>query len=100
MLDGEDEDLAVADLAGLGEARDRPHHLVDLVAGDRDLDLELGQEAHGVLGAPIDFGVALLSPVALHLGVVQLLYADSGEGVMHLVKFERPWPRRPRAASR
>src|SRR6476619_6144632 len=41
------------------------------------------------VGAAIDFGVALLSPVTLHLGDGQPLNADLGEGVADLVEFER-----------
>src|SRR3954470_24251934 len=63
-----DEDLAVADLPGAGR---RGHRLDDArheIARDRHLDLDLGQEAHGVFGAAVDFGVTLLAAVALDLG--------------------------------
>ena len=42
--------------------------LLDLVAGDRDLDPQLGQEIHRVFGAAINFRVALLPAVAFDLG--------------------------------
>ena len=58
-------------------------------AGDRDLDLELGQEAHGVFGAAVDFRVALLAAVALDLGDGQALDADRRQCVAHLVQLER-----------
>ena len=51
MVDRVDEDLAVADLAGLGGAGDGIDDLVDLVGGDSHFDLELGQEADGVFRA-------------------------------------------------
>src|SRR5712691_7324479 len=51
VFEAEDEDLAVADLAGLGSRGDGFDGLVDLVGGDCDLNLDLGQEAHGVFGA-------------------------------------------------
>src|SRR5215470_14363960 len=61
----EDEDFAVSDLACLGCGRDGLDGLVGLVGRNRDLDLQLWQEAHGVLGASIDFRMALLTPIAL-----------------------------------
>src|SRR6185312_11872848 len=88
VVEAEDENLAVADLAGLGGARDGRDHLVGLVGGDRDLDLDLRQEAHRVFGATIDFRVALLAPVALDLGDSQSLHAERGQGVTDLVELE------------
>src|SRR4051812_10515137 len=67
LIDAEHEDLAVADLPGLGRGGDRIDHLVDLVGGNGDFDLQFGEEAHGVFGAAIDFGMALLAPVTLDL---------------------------------
>src|SRR4051812_24666165 len=67
-VDAVDEDLSVADLAGLGGRHDRVDDFVDLIGWDRRLDLDLGQEAHGVFGAAIDFGVAFLAAVPLDLG--------------------------------
>ena len=63
--------------------------LIEFEAGAGDLELDLRQEAHGIFGAAIDFGVALLSPVTLHLGDGQPLNADLGEGVADLVELER-----------
>src|SRR5882757_5359164 len=48
LVDAEDEDLAVADLAGLGRRRDGFDGLVDSVGADGDFDLDLRQEAHRV----------------------------------------------------
>src|SRR5918997_4642230 len=48
------EDLAVADLLGAGGRGDRVHHGVHQLRGHDDLDLDLRQEAHLVLGAPVD----------------------------------------------
>src|SRR5262245_27160817 len=55
LVDDEHEDFAVADLAGLGRGRDGVDHLVDLVGRYGHLDLQLGQKAHGIFGAAIDF---------------------------------------------
>src|SRR5262245_40444695 len=88
-VETEDEDLAVADLAGLGGRGDGFDGLVELVGRDRDLDLDLGQEAHGVFGAAVDFGVALLTPVSLDLGDGHPVHPDRGQSVADLIKLER-----------
>ena len=62
---------------------------VHLIGRAGDFDFDFWQEAHGVFGAAIDFGVALLAPVALHLGDGQSLNADLGESVADLVELER-----------
>jgi hypothetical protein len=53
------EDFSVADLAGLGGLDDGLDGRVDLIGGDRDLQLDLRQEADGVFGAAIDLGMPL-----------------------------------------
>src|SRR5262249_10295374 len=63
--------------------------LVDLVARDRDLDLDLRQKAHRILGPAIDLGVALLTPVALDLGHGHPVHADRSQSVADLVELER-----------
>ena len=60
-----DEDFAVADLAGLGGVPIAATTLSSMPSSTADLDLELGQEVHGVFGAAIDFGVALLAADSL-----------------------------------
>src|SRR6202044_2521622 len=101
-----DEDLAVADLAGARGSDDRFDHLVGDVRVNRDLDFQLGKEAHGVFSAAIDFGMPLLAPVALNLRNCQTVHADGGERIAHLLQLERlydphydfhklaPWSRR------
>src|SRR5215207_8409802 len=88
-LDAGDENLAVADLPGLGGRGDRLDHPVDPVGRDRDLDLDLGQEADGVFGAAIDFGMAFLAAVALDIADGEAGGPDVGEGVAHLLELER-----------
>src|SRR5262249_36739837 len=88
-VETEDEDLAVADLAGLGGRGDGFDGLVELVGRDRYLDLDLGQEAHGVFGAAVDFGVALLTPVSLDLGDGHPVHPDRGQSVADLIELER-----------
>ena len=68
LLDRGDEDLAVADLAGLGGLDDRVDAALGVAVLDDDLDLHLGQEVDDVLGAAVELGVALLPAEALDLG--------------------------------
>ena len=70
-------------------ARDRLDDLVDLIGRAGDFELDLRQEAHGIFGAAIDFGVALLAAVAFDLGDGQPLNADFGQRVADLVELER-----------
>src|SRR3984885_1172402 len=88
-----DEDLAVADLACARRSDDRFDHLVCDIRVDRDLDLQLGKEAHRVFGAAIDFGMPLLAPVALNLCNCQTVHSDGGERIAHLLQLERLYDR-------
>ena len=72
-------------LAARGDGFD---DFVDLVGSDCDLDLELRQEAHGVFGAAVDFGVPLLTPVSLDLSDGHAVHPDRGQGVTDLVELE------------
>src|SRR5947209_15013542 len=93
LLEGTDENFAVADLARAGSRRDRFDRAVDEVGCDRDLDFQLRQGAHGIFGAAVDFGVALLAAVAFDLGDRQTVHADAGQSIAHLVQFERLYDR-------
>ena len=68
LFDAGDENLAVADLAGPCRRGDDLHHLVGAVGADGDLDPQFRQEGHGVFGAAINLGMALLPAIALDLG--------------------------------
>src|SRR5690606_11640357 len=57
-------DLAVADLARLRGGDDRVGHGSGIGIVDQDLKTRLGNQVHGVLGAAVDLGVALLAAVA------------------------------------
>ena len=59
FLDIGDENLPVADFAGLGGTDDGPDGAVHPVVRKHDLDLDLGQEIDVVFAAAINFGVAL-----------------------------------------
>src|SRR6201986_3041275 len=68
FLDVGDEDLAVADAAGLGGAEDRLDRAFDQIVADNNLDLHLRQEIDDVFGAAIELGMAFLATEALGLG--------------------------------
>src|SRR3569623_707507 len=89
MFEAGDENLAVADLAGLGGCGDGLDGAIDLGIGDSDLDLDFGQETHGVFGAAIDFGVDLLSAVPLHFRDREARNANGGQGIADLFQLER-----------
>src|SRR6185312_2003026 len=89
LFELENEDLAVADLAGVGGFFDRLDHAVEQVAFDRGLDLDLGQEIDDVFSAAIELGVSFLPPEALDLGDGDALHADRGQGLPDLVQLER-----------
>src|SRR5438105_2559006 len=64
IVERQDEDFAVADLAGLGGAGGVDDGLdgrLDERFVDGNFQLELGQEANLELGAAVDFGIAALT---------------------------------------
>src|SRR3569623_2525456 len=67
-LDGGEEDLAVADLAGARGLRDGLDGALDLIVLHHRLAAHLGQKVHHIFGAAIELGVALLPAKALDLG--------------------------------
>src|SRR5881394_3298321 len=88
MVEVDDEDLAVADLAGLGRGSDGIDGLVDLVRSDSDLDLDLGQEAHRVFSTAIDFRMTFLPAIPLDFGYRQTVNANGGQGVTDFFQLE------------
>src|SRR6185437_12311600 len=89
MVEVDDEDLAVADLAGLGGRGDGIDGLVDGVRSDGDFDLDLGQEAHGVFSAAVDFRMALLPAISLDFRHRETVNANGGQGITDF--FELEW---------
>src|ERR1041385_1090405 len=90
IVQGRDEDFAVAELARARGLRDGGDDRLLNLVGDDDLDLDLGHELDLVLRAAIGLCVAALPPVALHLADghpdnVQLL-----QGVLHRLQKVRP----------
>ena len=63
----QDEDLAVADLPGPRPGDDRVDRRLDERLVDGDLQLDLAQQAAGLLVAAVDLGDALLPAPADHV---------------------------------
>src|SRR6202048_2774768 len=82
------EDLAVADAPCLGRAPDRVDRFLDQFVSDHDLDFDLGQKVHDVLGTAIEFGVTLLPPETLGFGHGDALQSDFLKRFFHLVELE------------
>ena len=89
LLDLVDEDLAVADLAGVGGLANGLDGLLENVVGDDGLDLELGQEVHNVFGTAVELGVTLLAAKALHFRDGKAVHADVGECLTNFIELER-----------
>src|SRR5688572_8812789 len=89
LLDGEHENLAVADAARAGGIFDRFDRALGQVVLDHHLDLHLGEEVDNIFGAAIELRVPLLPPEALHLGHGNARNADLVQGVLHIVELER-----------
>src|SRR5690606_31241795 len=85
---GNDENLAIADLACAGGGGNRLDRVPDQFGADSDLDPDLGEKGDVIFGTAIDFSVALLSPVALDLGDREAFDADGGECFAHRVELE------------
>src|ERR1700675_3551315 len=76
LVDGADEDLAVADAAGMSRGLDRLDGALHLRVLYNHLDFHLRQEVHDVYAAAIELGVALLPAKALGFGDGNALDAD------------------------
>src|SRR5262249_39672683 len=85
----EHEDLAVADLAGVGGLLDRVDDLLEHLGLYGGLDLDLRQEIDHIFRAAVELGMALLPAKPLYLGHGDALHADAREGFAHLVQLER-----------
>src|SRR5574343_1675209 len=89
LFEIEDEDLAVADLAGAGGLFDGLDDLIDMLGLDGGFDFHFGQEVDHILGAPIQFGMPFLPAETLHFRDGDALHADGGQRLTHFVKLER-----------
>src|SRR5512146_612839 len=78
-----------ADPAGARGALDSLDHLRRQFIRDDNLQLNLGQKIDHVLGAAVEFGMALLASEALHFADRQPLHPDARERLFDLVELER-----------
>jgi hypothetical protein len=88
FFDVRDEDFAIADLSGIGGADDGVGDITGAVVIDDDFDFDFGEEVDRVFAAAIDFGVTFLTAETFDLGDGHALYADAGEGFLHVFEFE------------
>src|SRR5262245_41495669 len=88
LLDVENKDLAVADLAGAGRLFDGFDDLIEQVVLDRSFDLYLGQEVDDIFSTTVKFGMSFLTAEPLDLSDGDALHANSGKRFTHLVKLE------------
>src|SRR5437867_8067821 len=78
ILDGTDEDLSVADLAGLCGFDDGLNGVGNLAVSQNDLDFYFRKKINGVLAAAINLGVTLLTTKPFDFADRHSLHADAG----------------------
>src|ERR1017187_991374 len=89
LVDGQYENLAIADLARLGRLQDRIDRGLHGAVGQDDLQFQLGQKIHCVLAPAVDFGVTLLAPETLDLGDRHAFDAHACERFLDVFELER-----------
>src|SRR5215472_230222 len=85
----EDEDLAVADLAGPRGAGESLDHLVETAGWNHQFQLHFGQEVDVVFLSAVHLFVALLASVSAHVGDGHAVDADGFESFLDFVELER-----------
>ena len=93
LLDGQDEDLAVADLAGPRALDDRLHGRLDEVVGDADLEAHLLGEPHLHGRAAVGLDAVDLAAVALDARHREAAHLGAVERLEHVVRALRPHDR-------
>ena len=81
--------LTVADLSCLGCLDDHVDHVVDVGVVHQDLQPGLRHQIDGVLRAPVDLGVTLLTAVPAGLGDRHALHSEGLQCAADLVQLER-----------
>src|SRR5262249_48374605 len=87
-FDGQDPDLAVADLARTRRLGDDLRDASRVIVLDEDLELHLGHEVDRVLGAAVHLRVTALTAEPLHLGHRESVYAELLDCGLDVVKLE------------
>src|SRR5438445_605497 len=88
IFNGGNEDLAIADLPGLGRLDDCRNRVVQALVIEHDLQFYFRQEIHRVLASAIDFGVAFLTAEPFDFRHCHALDADASERVFDFFQFE------------
>ena len=89
VVDGIDEDLAVADLAGVADPLGGLDDGLDRDVADDDLDLDLWQQFRIDLLAAVELGVSLGQAAAVDLADGHAGNADGVQGILEGVQFIR-----------
>ena len=63
--------------------------LFDHRGRQHDVDTDLGQKIHNVLGAAVQFGMPFLTPEPFHFGNREATDADFGKRLAYFIEFER-----------
>src|SRR5262249_37234910 len=88
VVEVDDEDLAVADLAGFCRRGDGVDGLVDLFGWNSDFDLDLGQETHRVFCTPVNLRMAFLPAISLDFRHRKTVNANGGQGITDFFQLE------------
>jgi omega-6 fatty acid desaturase (delta-12 desaturase) len=86
LVDRRDENLAVADLAGLGGVDDRLDHALNEIIGYRNLYLGFWKKINDILGTTIQFRVAALATEAFDFTNGHSLDADFTQRITHVIE--------------
>src|ERR1700730_7043973 len=86
---GVNEDLAVADIAGLRRARENGSDFIHETVRHHDLDLDLGEKVHRVLTATVELRMPLLPAEAADLRNRHADNAYPGQRLLDVIELER-----------
>src|SRR3954452_4153849 len=88
VVDRHHPHLAIPDLVGAGRGHHRFGDAGDILVLGQDLDPHLGHEVDGVLGAPVDLGVAPLAAETLGLRDGHALHTEAAQRFLDVVDLE------------
>lgn len=88
FLDVGNEDLSIADAAGLRGTADSINRLLDQLIGDDNFNFYLGKEINDVFRAAVELRMTLLASEALGLGHRDALKSDLLKRFFDLVELE------------
>src|ERR1700676_4774387 len=88
LANGADENLSVPNLVSAGRVLDGLHRTLDQRIVHDDFDNYLRDEVYLIFGAPVEFGMALLSAEAFRLDDGHALHTDFVKRCLHIVELE------------